>query len=111
MVLGANGAGPHYTYDNFWLQVAPNLPFYPEFAERAQNLQNAGLVVGYSEGKKLSGDEMQEFYRDIRARMDGADQAYYDFTSTPFKEWSAEKKRDFYIASAAIFRRDHLEES
>ncbi|MEY9524067.1 hypothetical protein ABIF70_005208 [Bradyrhizobium japonicum] len=109
IVLGANGAKPNYVYENFWLHSRPNLPVYREFEARAQNLQNAGLVTGYSEGKRLSQDEMQLFFEDIRSRMSGTDQAYYDYTAIPWKEWSAQKKKDFYTEAAAIFRRDHLE--
>jgi hypothetical protein len=108
-VLGANGAKPSYVYENFWLQSRPSLPVYREFEERAQNLQNAGLATGYSEGKRLSPDKMKLFFEDIRSRMSGTDQAYYDYTATPWKDWSAQRKKDFYIAAAAIFRRDHLE--
>ncbi|WP_029586546.1 hypothetical protein [Bradyrhizobium sp. URHD0069] len=109
VVLGANGAKPNYAYDNFWLQAPPILPFYREFEKKAQNLQNSGLVVGYSEGKQLSPDEMRTFFDDIMARMSEVDQEIYDYKSTPWKEWSADKKRDFYSTAAAIFRRDHLE--
>jgi hypothetical protein len=109
VVLGGNGAGQHYVYDHFWLQVPPNLPFYPEFSERAQNLQNAGLVAGYSEGKRLSPEEMRAFMRDIRSRMSEADQSYFDYESVPWKDWRADKKKEFYTTAAAVFRRDHLE--
>jgi hypothetical protein len=108
VVLGANGAKPNYVYDNFWRHTRPSLPFYPELEERALNVRNASLVGGYSDGKRLAPEQMRSFFEDIRERMSVTDQAYYDYETTPWSEWSAKKKLDFYSESAAIFQRDHL---
>jgi hypothetical protein len=93
---------------SFWLNTRPSYPVYREYEEAAQNLQNAALVSGYNQGKRVRVGEKRRFFSDLRARMGDADRQYYDYTTIPWREWSNEKKNDFYSLCAALFRRDHL---
>jgi hypothetical protein len=102
-VLGANDAGPHYiASQNFWMRSRPSYPAYREAENAAKNIHNIAFVAGYAEGKSLKPNQKGNLFKFLHARMTIVDQAYY--TSGPWNEWSAGKRRDYYFQCAANFR-------
>jgi hypothetical protein len=105
VVLGADHRSISYVKSNYvkWSPV-PN-SVYPEFGKRFQNAYNRGLMAGYAQGKTLTDDERKAFFLDLMARMSVHPSVEYGEDSS---QWSDKTWRDYYIESAAIFRRDHL---
>lgn len=103
-VLGGNDCGPHYV-SQFWMFSNPSYPAYREVEPTARNMYNIGLVAGYGAGKSLTRNQKGNLFRYIHGNMSNASQRMY---SGNFKDWSLQKKKDYYIDCAAIFRRNLL---
>lgn len=102
-VLGADGRKPTLLKEYFWkFEPDPN-PVDREAGTIAQTAYNQGLVAGFMQGRELSKEQKEWFWKDIGHR--GGDQS---FRGKP-ANWTKTDWVDWYIFAAATFRRFHLE--
>jgi hypothetical protein len=78
---------------NVWLPAGANI---------SRTNHHAGLVAGYVHGRALTPNQRQIFFRDLGRRM--GDQSYRG----PLSQWRSQDYQDWYIDTAACFRRYHL---
>jgi hypothetical protein len=85
--------------------IAEYVPANPQFPRgRGIAIANyrVGLLAGYVQGRSLSKNQRQIFWRDLGRRM--GDQTYRG----PAARWTQRDWINWYTDSAAVFRRDHL---
>ena len=100
--MGADGRSAKLIQDYFGnLYFSPN-PFIPQGRSIAAANHRMGLLVGFVHGRMLSKNQHAIFWRDLGHRM--GDQSYRG----PKEQWNRSQWIDWYLTSAAVFRRDHL---
>lgn len=102
VILGANNAGPNYVTQHFQTRVRPSYPMYREVETAAMNMQNIAVLAGYAHGKDLSQNQKVNLGEFLAGHMSPGQLSYF---SGKWSTWDARKKIDYYIESAAIFRR------
>jgi hypothetical protein len=101
-VMGANQR-PGRLLREYWGNLYfPQNPYLRQGANIARLNHNAGLVAGFVQGRALTPNQRQIFFRDLGRRM--GDQSYRGPTS----RWRSRDWRDWYTDSASAFRRHHL---
>jgi len=105
VVLGADERKPDYVKSNFVKYSPVKHDVYPEEGVKFQQAYNRGLIAGYAQGKALGHKESKALFLDLFARMSVDPAATYGGDS---KWWSERNWLDYYIDTAAVFRRDHL---
>ncbi|HMK84871.1 MAG TPA: hypothetical protein VK437_02840 [Steroidobacteraceae bacterium] len=109
-VMGADGVGrrraAHYFGRRYF---APNA-FLPGGAQAAAKGYKEGLITGYAEGRSLSADQRQVFWRDLLYHAKTLP-GWNDFKgqSEASKQWSDGKWSDYYLFFGAVFRKFHME--
>ena len=101
VVMGADGRRAKLVKEYFGSDYPPNYPF-PRGRDIAIANYQMGLLVGYVQGRVLVPNQRAIFWRDLGRRM--GDQSYRG----PVARWARRDWIDWYVSSAAVFRRDHL---
>ena len=103
VVMGADKRRGQLVRDYFGNDYFPPNHFIPNGRSIAVANYRMGLLVGFFQGRRLSENQRAIFFRDLGYRMgDQTDRG-------PSTQGSRSQWRDWYVRSAAIFRRDHLD--
>jgi len=108
VVLGADDRPADYVKEHFVKWSPDPNSVYPEYKSRFQQAYNQALVAGYAQGQRLLEDKRQRgaFFEDLYRRMRPHPSVTYGEDQD---QWSDRSWVDYYIETAATFRRDHLE--
>jgi len=103
-VIGADGRPIKLLREYFGSDYFKNNDWFPPGRKIAMANYRVGLLVGYVQGRILrqTKNKLAIFWHDLGRRM--GDQTYRG----PKERWTAHDWRNWYIDSAAAFRRDHL---
>lgn len=102
VVMGADRRQAKLVKEYFGSEYVPANPAFPRGRDIAMGNYSVGLLAGYSQGRFLSKNQREIFWRDLGRRM--GDQSYRG----PVAQWTERDWIDWYVSSAAVFRRDHL---
>jgi hypothetical protein len=101
-ILGANNAAHSYVVQHFQKRVRPSYPMYREAEAAAMNMYNVALLAGYAHGKNLSQNQKVNLGKYLLNNMSAGQRSYF---SGEWSTWSPRRKIDYYIETAAVFRR------
>jgi hypothetical protein len=89
--------------DRFYPQMeyAPSESVYPEKRETFRKLYNFGLKAGRLQGSRTNAVDKRNLFVLLRARLSDSEARYY---SGEVKDWSEQKKRDYYDRLASILK-------
>lgn len=107
LVMSANGATKQYIKDRHELQYPPLIPVYQEKAETFRKLQNAGLELGIKQGKKFNTVDQEKLFTFLLTELPAGDQGYFS-SRIPWKDWSVEKRKEYYQKTSSIIKRKML---
>jgi hypothetical protein len=108
VMLGANNALAPYVGQNFQMTVKPMYPMYREIEGAAMNMHNIALLAGYAHGRSLSQNQKLNLGRYIHGRMTEGQRNYF---AGGWSTYGPRTKKDYYIDTGAIFRRELLRAS
>jgi hypothetical protein len=101
-VMGADRRPASQVKDYFGNDYFPPNPQFPRGRLIAMRNYKMGLLIGYAQGRRLSGNQRTIFWRDLGQRM--GDQTYRG----PTAQWQRRDWLDWYVSAAAVFRANHL---
>ena len=102
VVMGADKRSARLVKDYFGNDYFPPNHFCPQARDVAIANYKMGLLVGYVQGRLLCPNQRTIFFRDLGHRM--GNQSYRGDT----KRWTRREWIDWYVSSAATFRKHHL---
>jgi len=102
VVMGADKCKASQVRDYFANDYFPPNPMCPQARDVAMANYKVGLLVGYVHGRLLCPNQRTIFFRDLGHRM--GNQSHRGDT----KKWTRREWVDWYVSSAAIFRKYHL---
>jgi hypothetical protein len=102
VVMGADKRKATLLKDYFGSDYFPRNDAFPRGRDIAIANYSIGLRVGYVQGRVLAPNQRTIFWRDLGRRM--GDQSYRG----PKARWGRRDWIDWYVSSAAVFKRDHL---
>ncbi|WP_460450357.1 hypothetical protein [Alsobacter sp. SYSU BS001988] len=107
LVMSANGASSSYIKERREWRYAPHETQYPEKAETFRKLHNAGLELGIRKGRMFNTVDRERFFTSLHAQMSQDDKDYYS-PRIPWKDWSEDKKKQYYDLLSSMVRRTML---
>jgi hypothetical protein len=96
------------TVDRFYPQMAhaPSESVYPEKRETFRKLYNFGLKAGQLQGSRTNQVDRRNLFVFLRSRLSGTEAWNY---SGDVKEWSVQKKKNYYDRLASILKQIMLD--
>src|SRR5439155_23342406 len=108
LVTSANGASRNYIIDHFQRQYPPSESVFPEKSESFRKLHNIGLELGIRQGKKFNTVDKENFFTYLHSHLPPSDRAYFN-PRIPWKDWSNQKKKEYYDNLSNMVKREMLE--
>jgi len=115
VAMGVEAASADFIKANFW-QSSPEINVaFEQGGKIAQSYTNAGLVLGYYQGRELQRGGLSDvFYRDLKRDFilytNSQLQPYADVSTDEQDSWGDSQWKNFYIAMAGLFAQLHVTE-